>query len=247
MSTQAARPDDTSAEVLYKPESRSKAQAVSHNLLGQRLGRKGQETRERILNAALRLLESGEDAPLTLTGVAREAEVGMTNLYLYFPDIGDLALAALSRVMESADAEFLDQIKTRWPDESLGQCCLAFVRAHYRFWRRHARILHLRNSFADANDVRFVEYRNRSTQPLRDLLLMQMGGHASRPRDARKNLAIVLLIGFERVATVLTNANFRITAKDYAEGDEADYIEQLIAAEAALMSLAIRQQREVAG
>ena len=219
---------------------------VSHNLLGQRLGRKGQETRERILAAALRLLEPSQNTPITLTGVAREAAVGMTTLYLYFPDIGDLVLAALTRVMVSADEEFTDRLRMRWPDEALCACSLDFVQAHYRFWQRHARILHMRNSLADASDIRFIEYRNRTSNALRDLLVLQMDGALGGPRDDCLNLATVIMIGFERVVTVVTNANFYAAARPYVDCDEAAYIDQLITAEARLIELSVRRQRKIA-
>ena len=80
-----------------KPAAARDRAAVSHNLVGQRLGRKGQATRERILDAMLRLLADAEGPPVTLTGVAREAGIGLSNLYLYFPDIGELLLAALRK------------------------------------------------------------------------------------------------------------------------------------------------------
>ncbi len=234
------------AEMSNKHLSQSIEPPVSHNLFGQKLGRKGLETRERILTATLRLLEPSQAAPITLTSVGREASVGMTNLYRYFPDIGDLILAALNRVMDTANAEYADRLRNHWPDDKLAECSLDFMNAHYSFWQRHARILHMRNSFADANDARFVEYRNRTTYPLRDLLVLQMEGRVDGPRNACVNLATVLLIGFERVATVVTNPNFHITAKDYVHGEESDYIQQLITAEAGLIELAIRQQREIA-
>src|SRR3546814_11955977 len=56
---------------------------VSHNLNGQKLGRKGRITRERILAAAIELIDSPEEA-VTLSAVARRASLGMTTLYNYF-------------------------------------------------------------------------------------------------------------------------------------------------------------------
>ncbi|HMP57284.1 MAG TPA: TetR/AcrR family transcriptional regulator, partial [Novosphingobium sp.] len=97
--------------------SRRKAVAVSHNLVGQRLGRKGQATRERILDAMLRLLADPEGPPVTLTGVAREAGVSLSNLYLYFPDLGELLLAALRKVTEDTDSAHVEKLRRRWPDD----------------------------------------------------------------------------------------------------------------------------------
>lgn len=219
---------------------------VSHNLLGQRLGRKGQETRERILTAALRLLEARDDVPVTLTSVAREASVGMTTLYLYFPDLGDLVLAALRRVMDTADVAFVDRLRARWPDETLETCCLDFLRAHHKFWQEHARILHMRNSLADASDLRFLEYRYQVSRPLIDLLVAQMGS-AEVVTEGDEFLATVLLTGFERTATVVTNPVFHTMAQVNELRDEARYIDGLIAAEARLMALAIGASREKTG
>ncbi len=121
-------------------EPQQPAPQAGYNLLGQRLGRKGQETRERILVTALRLIEaSSKDAPVTLSSVAREAAVGMTTLYLYFPNLGDLVLAVLTRVMDCADSAFVDRLRARWPDDSLEASARGFLRAHYQFWRRHSR------------------------------------------------------------------------------------------------------------
>ena len=54
--------------------------AVSHNQVGQKLGRKGQETRERILAAVLGLLAQRDGPPVTLSGVAKEARVRPPNV-----------------------------------------------------------------------------------------------------------------------------------------------------------------------
>ena len=224
-------------------ESRPAPQ-VSHNLLGQRLGRKGQETRERILVTALRLIESSQDTPVTLTGVAREASVGMTTLYLYFPNLGDLILAVLGRVMDYADSAFIDRLRTRWPDGSLLVSAQGFLHAHYQFWRRHSRILHLRNSFEDAGDARFLQYRNGVSKPLIELLVQQMDGLAEPMNSPRGNCAIVLLTGFERLATITTNPIFHTNLRDTGVAGVQGYIDELLNAEAELMALAIRHHRD---
>ena len=214
---------------------------VSHNCLGQRLGRKGLETRERILTAALRLLEAPEGGPITLTLVAREASVGLTTLYLYFPDLGDLVLAALARMMDEADSAFLDRLRSRWPDARLEACCLEFLRAHYGFWRQHARLLHMRNSLADANDARFLAYRNDVSMPLIALLVQQMDGEPGQ-NEPCIDLATVLLTGFERLATVLTNPNWHAASgRDIA--NEAALVDRLMRAEAELIAGAIARKR----
>jgi len=225
----------------------SAVMAGGYNLLGQRLGRKGQETRERILVTALRLIEaSSKDAPVTLTSVARDASVGMTTLYLYFPNLGDLVLAVLTRVMDCADSAFVDRLRARWPDDGLGASAQGFIRAHYQFWRRNSRILHLRNSFEDAGDARFLHYRNRVSRPLIELLILQMDGVLEPMNSPAGNIATVLTTGFERLATITTNPIFFTNLRDIGVPDVQAYIDDLLNAEAELIALAVRHHRDKA-
>lgn len=213
---------------------------VSHNLVGQKLGRKGQETRERILGAMLRLMDDPDGPPVTLTSVAREAAVRLPNLYLYFPDMGELLLAALGRVMEAAEPEFDDYMHVRWPDAALRETCHAFLRAHFAFWSRNARILHMRNALADAGDMRVAIYRNEISRPLLDMLEFQMDACG----DARAvAMATVLLTGFERMATVLTSAALRNAGLVHQGVGRDAHVAGLLEAESELLAHAIATQR----
>src|SRR5690349_300939 len=77
---------------------RPDADGVSHNLAGQRLGRKGRDTRDRIIAAAVELIYCSPADPLTLSAVARQANLGMTSLYNYFGDLPELLAAVLEPV-----------------------------------------------------------------------------------------------------------------------------------------------------
>jgi AcrR family transcriptional regulator len=214
---------------------------VSHNQIGQRLGRKGQETRERILTAMLALVADPDGPPVTLTSVARVAKVRLTNLYLYFPDLGELALAALDRVMESAEEAFVGKLRRRWGDDELREACLDFLEAHHAFWRRHARLLHLRNALADASDMRVLHYRHAVTRPLIDLLIAQMVEGATDCTD----VATVLMTALERVATVVTNQHFHTVMAPADKADRDLRVSRLLAAEAGIIALVIGQQRAI--
>ncbi|WP_298288818.1 TetR/AcrR family transcriptional regulator [Novosphingobium sp.] len=226
---------------LRNIEGGPRTSTVRHNLAGQRLGRKGQETRERILSAALQLLEEPDGPPVTLSSVARAASMRLTNLYLYFPDFGELLLAVLGRVMDDGDAAFMNQLKVRWPDDRLGEATLAFISAHFGFWKRHARLLHLRNALSDS-EPKILQYRQNATRPIIEFLVKQMDGGDSENFSCT-SLAVVALTGFERIATVVTNPNFRFVADDLQTESQEQMVEQLIAAEARLLELAIRDRR----
>jgi AcrR family transcriptional regulator len=229
------------ASAVRKTRSEPKQAEVRRNLAGQRLGRKGQETRERILSAALHLLQDPLGPPITLTSVAREASMRLTNLYLYFPDLVELLLAVLSRVMDDADATFMDRLKSRWPDDELGECCLVFMQAHYRFWKRHSRLLHMRNALSDS-EPRIMEYRQAATRPIVEFLVKQMDG-GDNAAFSCTSLGIVVLTGFERIATVVTNPHFRFVVDDQQTESQDEMIDQLIAAEARILELALRDRR----
>lgn len=181
---------------------------LSHNLVGQRLGRKGRDTRERILAAAAKLLAAPDAPAITLTAVAREASLGMTSLYLYFRDLSELLGAVLDPIMDSVEEAYLGQLRDPWPDHRLGERCRSFVEAYYGFWRQHARVLHLRNAFSDNGDERMLRLRHRGTTPLLQLLVQQMGADAADTDAEAYHMATVLLTGLERMATVVTDPRF---------------------------------------
>ena len=99
---------------------------VSYNLNGQRLGRKGRETRERIVRAAIDALGEGGEEPFTLSAVARRASLGMSSLYNYFTDLSELMVAVLEPVMASAHIDYLALLDDYWPDDELGARCQQF-------------------------------------------------------------------------------------------------------------------------
>jgi AcrR family transcriptional regulator len=220
--------------------------APSHNQMGQRLGRKGLETRERIISAMLSLLSELDNQPVTLTTIAKAADVRLTNLYRYFPDLGSLVLAALDRLMATADSVFLNQLRNRWGEETLFTDALEFLQAHYRFWENNARLLHLRNSLADNNDLRVVAYRYTTSKPAILLLAKQLSAKADSLISPDNHLtAIVLHTGIERLATVLTNPLHAPNLEDAGRRNEWAHPHDLICAEAEILSITVREKRRI--
>lgn len=214
---------------------------VSHNLHGQKLGRKGRVTRERILAACSALLAEPNEAPISLSAVARKAGLGMTSLYNYFTDLTELLLAVLEPVMETAESTYLGMLREPWPDEELGERCLAFMRALLDFWQRNARLLHLRNAMSDAHDQRMSLHRVQASQPMIFLLAWQMGGDPAMDVDSPiMGMATVLMTGIERTVTVATDDRLRSIVTLQVRRRPDHYIEP----EARLMELAIRDTRQ---
>jgi AcrR family transcriptional regulator len=212
---------------------------LSHNLQGQRLGRKGRGTRERILAATERLLAEPPDTPISLSAVAREASLGMTTLYLYFSDLTELLLAALDPIMRSAEERYVGHVRERWPDDDLADHCRRFVEAYHGFWEQHSRILHLRNSYADNQDPRMLEHRIETTRPLIGLLVQQMDGDPKAMLSPTFGMATSLLTAIERLVTVTTDANF----PTHMIEDPKLHIQTLLGGAARLLELGIKDRR----
>jgi len=213
---------------------------VSHNLNGQKLGRKGKITRERILAATLELLDEDREEPITLTMVARRSSLGMSSLYNYFNDLTELILAVLEPVMATAEVSYQNMLRKYWPDEELGARCYEFLRAYNGFWERNTRLLHLRNSIADDRDDRMFMYRISSTQPMISLLAAQIDPNGKSDGSPAYAMATVLMTGIERTATVSTDSRFARFFPDEPRREARYYLEP----EARLIELAIRDTRE---
>lgn len=211
---------------------------VSHNLNGQRLGRKGRGTRERILVACSELLAES-DTPLSMSAVARRAALGMTSLYNYFSDLTELLLAVLEPVMATAEESYLAMLREPWPDDQLGERAYAFMRAYHDFWARNSRLLHLRNTMADTRDERMMIHRVRSTQPLIALFVNQMGGVGDDMFSPVRGMATVLMTGVERTVTVSTDTGLTSLFGDRERREPDHYM----VPEARLIEMAIADTR----
>lgn len=215
---------------------------LSHNLNGQRLGRKGRDTRDRILAATNELLAGPPDVEISLSAVARQASLGMTSLYNYFNDLTELLLAVLDPVMATAEDAYVTLLRTRWSDEELGDRATAFVTAYHGFWVRHSRLLHLRNSMADGQNERMVLHRVRSAQPIMRLMVEQMDGDLSRPEMPVFSMATALMTGLERVVTVTTDTALQGILNTRFSSSHV----HLLTAEGRLLELGIRDYRRLA-
>jgi AcrR family transcriptional regulator len=218
------------------------SEGLSHNLQGQRLGRKGRGTRERILAAAERLLAGPPDTPFSLSAVAREASLGMTTLYLYFSDLTELLLAVLEPIYASVEHLYQADLRRRWPDEELTGHCTRFVESYHSFWEQHSRILHLLVSLADAKDPRIMAHRSQVFRPVVNLLVVQMDGEPGDIFTPTYGVAATLVTAIERLVTVSTDVDFPNMVKD----DPKAQVRTMLGGAARLLELGIRDRRAVA-
>ena len=213
--------------------------SISRNLNGQKLGRKGRDTRARIIAAATELIREESDEPVTLSAVARRVSLGMTSLYLYFSDLTELIMAVLEPVSATAEQDFVWRLRTRWPDDDLASHCRDFVAAYHAYWQKDSRLLHLRNSMADAHDERIMAQRIATAQVLIALLVEQMDGKGVTAHSPRYAMASMLMTALERAATVWTDTMLHRMFDSPAFSD----IERFFVPASRLLELGIRDGR----
>lgn len=233
------RPVDTFEESPAGDPAPGSGGEVARNLNGQKLGRKGRDTRQRILKAAAEIVAEGTADQVSLSAIARRASLGMTSLYLYFNDLTELLLAMLEPLTDAAREEFAELLAQYWEDGRLGDHCRQFLDAYYRFWSANSRLLHLRNAMADSGDDRMALARIESSRPLIGFIASQMGGSPDNMKSYSYAMATVLTTGMERTVTVATDP--RLTGM--LGPGHAHTANHYLEPEARLMELAIRDTR----
>lgn len=218
------------------------APALIHNLNGQKLGRKGRDTRQRIIAATEELLSEMPLEQISLSAVARKVPLRMSSLYLYFADLTELLLAVLEPVMATAEDAFIAQMRQRWPDEGLYDHCLKFLQAYHGFWDRNSPILHLRNQLADRKDLRMMHARVHAAQPVIKLIVEQMDHGNEAPGTPAYGMASVLYTGIERVVTIGTDKELQVAL----QSGVTPPVDRWLLSEARLLELGIRDYRATA-
>lgn len=179
------------------------AYEVTMNKQGQVLGRKGQETRRRLMTATRRLLCTSSPVDLTAVAIAKAAGTSSASFYMYFDDVQDV-LYALSLLAAEDMSEVISFFDRAWDHEAIEAEALRLVEAFNSVWSKHREVLRYRNLEADRGDSRFEELRMNTYVPFiekfaqRIMSINPVGG-GRRKGDAYAE-ATVLHAAMERLA-----------------------------------------------
>jgi AcrR family transcriptional regulator len=198
------------------------------------LGRKGIETRARLLRATRELLETVSPFNLTVAAIAKAAKTVPGTLYVYFDDVS--AVFYELSVEASEDFQAMVEAHADWfaDPARIEADARAFITEFNRIWDKHSHVLHYRNMEADRGNSRFLVLRvagsARIINRLTDAIV-----HA-RPELAKVQAraeAVVLYSAVERIAgsrvsfpadrpgppeAELTEAQVRIIARQLGAG-----------------------------
>jgi AcrR family transcriptional regulator len=132
---------------------------------GRTLGNRAIQTRQRILDATVELLEKKSLRDLKVIDIARRIGSSPATFYQYFKDVEDVVL----HVAESATSRtpvILDMIHGDWSGPEGYDRARFFIDLGMRHWDEYRPILRARNTASDEGDQRFSDVRAKAIMPM---------------------------------------------------------------------------------
>ncbi len=128
---------------------------------GRPVGRRGAQTRRKLLDATAQLLEHHGVRDLRVVDIARAVGTSPATFYQYFRDVEDAVLTLAADVGDEVVplAALLDG---SWEGDAGLDSARALVDGFVDYWDRHRAVLRTRNLAAQEGDARFREVRNRT-------------------------------------------------------------------------------------
>jgi AcrR family transcriptional regulator len=131
---------------------------------GRALGRRGAQTRRRLLDATEELLETHGIRDLRVVDIARAVGSSPATFYQYFRDVEEAVLALAEEVGDEI-APLVARLETPWDADGGLDDARALVDGFVDYWDRHRAVLRTRNLAAQEGDERFREVRHRTLRP----------------------------------------------------------------------------------
>lgn len=139
--------------------------SASVALDGRPLGRRGAQTRQRLLDATAQLLEDNGLRELRVVDIARAVDLSPATFYQYFGDV-EAAVLALSISVGEETASLGGLLGEDWDGPDGLGFARRLVEDFITNWDEHRAVLRTRNLAAQEGDERFREVRNGSLRPL---------------------------------------------------------------------------------
>jgi AcrR family transcriptional regulator len=171
----------------------------AQNLYGQSMGRKGTQTRERLIRATIELLEKRPLRDVVVSDIATLAGTSSSSFYIYFADVSSAALAAAQGV-EQITPEIEALLGSAWTRADAQDKADALVESYVNFSSQHHAILRIRNLSADEGDKRFEDVRHRAVSRIHELLEARIAA-AKNGLDPSSGASAVLAL-MERIAAI---------------------------------------------
>ncbi|MER6025069.1 TetR family transcriptional regulator [Streptomyces sp. NPDC001851] len=126
---------------------------------GRVAGRRGQATRQKLLDCLSEMLSSSPYRDVKVIDVARKAGTSPATFYQYFPDV-EGAVLELAEQMAAEGAGLTELLEGRsWAGKSGWQTAQELVDGFLEFWRKNDAILRVVDLGAAEGDKRFYKLR----------------------------------------------------------------------------------------
>lgn len=139
--------------------------ATARNLLGQKMGRKGRETRQKIMDAVLELLKTSSYKDLSVSDIASQADLSNATFYVYFKDVEELLYACVLAAALDLD-ELHAILDSEWSADNVREKVRRYVEVYNELWEKYRVELRVRNLEADQGNLRFLNLRIETTRDL---------------------------------------------------------------------------------
>ena len=195
-----------------------------HNHHGQRIGSKGERTRQVLIETTVRLLEERGLREVAVADVARAAKTSPATFYVYFRGVPEVVLAALeSAPQTSARLEAL--MDRDWLAAGGAAAARALVDEYTELWARNRTIFRVRNLAAEEGDGRFYRARLDAARPTMDGLvphvsLAQAAGRVPGQLDQRACIGTILMM-LERLSAIGPLGTGQSDSPDFASLKDA--------------------------
>ena len=150
---------------------------------GRTLGPRALETRQRLLDATVELLDESSVRDISVVEIARKANTSPATFYQYFKDVGEATLRLAEQAVEEMPA-LIELIDASWRGQKGLDTARAIVRAFVDHWDEHRSVLLVRNLAADEGDRRFMKIRRRALSPVIEHTAKRIEEHQAQGRIA---------------------------------------------------------------
>lgn len=184
------------------------ANGSARNNRGQSLGTKGDQTRQRILDAAITLLERKHLWEIRASDIAGEAKIAQSSFYTYFNSIEEVIIACARR-MKGDQSCMAAQSPLCWEGEDGFQHARRLIKNAIEMWRRNAPLMRVILMLADEQNDAFVELLREIHHPIATTFIKEIERRQARGEissSVRPELAGYYLNGF--LGTVGRSSSF---------------------------------------
>jgi AcrR family transcriptional regulator len=145
---------------------------------GRSLGPRAFQTRQRLLDATVQLLEEQKLRDLRVIDIARRVGTSAATFYQYFRDVDDVVLCLAGEASDEMPT-ILEEIEGSWRGAAGLEKATHIVDAFIAHWDAHHAVLRARNMASDEGDARFAALRSRTMLPVIEQLAAAIAAHRS--------------------------------------------------------------------